>query len=176
MAETKDLEKFKYLIDSRKLSKSEKERERELLAKARKERYASITLTETKIAKLLQLKYQMEAYIDDANYNTTSSFERFLAAYVDILYEKRKNFAEDISVTPIFLSHVINKHREPKESFIKRLIVHSRDTYKSISEFSLDLWLKVYYQDKVSNFLRGSKKWEKSEEKYVKSKFIKSVK
>lgn len=174
--ETENIKEFKYLIDSRNLSDAEKKNERALLIKAREERYQLRSETEKKVARLLQLKYKMEAYLDNPMCNETASFPNFLSDYVDTLYEKRKNFAADVSVTPIFLSHIINKHREPKESFLKRLIVHSRDTYKHVCKFDLDLWPKVYYQDKVCNFSTERTKWQKSEEKYVKAMPIKPIK
>ena len=57
---TKDIEEFKYLIDSRQLSNSDKKKEIELLNKLRLERYLSRTESDIQTIKLLQLKYQIK--------------------------------------------------------------------------------------------------------------------
>ncbi|WP_445735498.1 hypothetical protein [Mariniflexile sp.] len=168
----KELDDFKYLVDSRNLSNKEKLSERDAILSVRELRFRKREEKETIIAKLLQLKYQMEAYLENPISNRQPYFPKFLESYVDTLYDKRKNFALDIDIEPTTLSHVINKHREPKDSFIYRLIVHSEATYKNVCDFEKELWPKVYYQDKVCDFLSSSEKWKKNESKHVRSKEI----
>lgn len=171
-SKNKDLEDFKYLIDSRNLSSEEKKKERDLLLKARELRYRNRKENEIKTAKLMQLKYKMEEYVNDAACDVGHDFPEFLRLYIDILYEKRKNFASDINVNPLVVSHVLNRHREPAETFLYRLIHHTQETYSGLCEFSWELWPKVYYRDKVCVMKKRSQQWEKSEGKQVRGKTI----
>lgn len=165
-----ELDDFKYLIDSRNLSNKEKLSEREAILRARELRFRERKEKDITISKLLQLKYQMEAYLENPLCDRQPYFPKFLESYVDTLYDKRKSFAFDIDIEPTTLSHVINNHREPKDSFIYRLIVHSEAVYKHVCHFEKDLWPKVYYQDKVCDFLSSSEKWKKTESKHVRIK------
>ncbi len=168
----KNLEDFKYLIDSRNLTSKQKREERDALLKARELRFRNRTDNEIKTAKLMQLKYQMEDYLS----NPTCSgpfFSDFLKSYIDTLYDKRKNFASDINVKPLVISHILNGHREPQDTFLFRLIYHSQHTFQELCEFSWELWPKVYYQDKVCLMKELSKQWVKTEGKKLKGKEIK---
>lgn len=124
------------------------------------------------ISKLLQLKYQMEDHLDNPLCQHHSYFSKFLESYVDIIYNKRKNFAQDIDIEPTTLNHVINNHRDPQDNFIYRLTVHSEAIYKNICDFDQTLWPKIYYKDKVCDFLSSSEKWKKTESKHVRFKEI----
>lgn len=166
----KDLEDFKYLIDSRNLTNKEKRAERDAILKAREARFRERSDNEIKTAKLMQLKYQMEKYLNKPKCSLGPFFPKFLINYIDTLYDKRKKFASDISVTPVSLSHILNEHREPKDVFLHRLILHSQVSFKDRCEFDKELWPKVYYQDKVCRIMASSEKWEISEEKYVKGR------
>lgn len=173
-SEHKELEDFKYLIDSRNLSDKEKTEERETILRARELRFREREEKEIIVANLLQLKYQMEDYLENPLCDHHPYFPKFLESYVDILYSKRKDFASDIDIEPTTLSHVINNHREPKDSFIYRLIVHSEATYKDICDFEKEIWPKIYYQDKICDFLSSSEKWKKTEAKHVRKKVVAS--
>lgn len=163
----KDLEDFKYLIDSRTLTDKERKEEKEAILKAREARFKERSEQEVKIAKLMQLKYQMEDYVNNPKCDLERNFTRFLAAYVDTVYDKRKNFATDLSIKPMVLSQVLNNHREPQSTFILRLIVHSEELYKNLCAFDKELWPRIYYQDKVCEIFSTQDKWRKSEEKFV---------
>lgn len=164
----RDLEEFKYLIDSRNLTDKERAEERDAILKARALRFEKRSANENKTARLMQLKYQMEEYLSSPLCTSGLSFPKFLSTYIDTLYEKRKDFATDISVKPIVLSHVLNEHREPNNSFLLRLMFHSQKSLKDLFEFDKSLWAMVYYQDKVCGFLDSSEKSGKSEKKHVK--------
>ena len=116
---------------------------------------------------LLTLKYQMEDYLNDSTCSLQSYFPKFLTSYVDILYNKRKNFASDLSIKPIVLSQVLNNYRDPQDTFMYRLILHSEGAYKNLCTFDRELWPRVYYQDKICKFLSSQKKSRKTEEKFV---------
>lgn len=116
--ENKELEEFVYLVDSRNLTSKEKREERKAILKAREARFRDRTENEVRTAKLMQLKYKMEEYLNAPNFNSESLFPIFLTTYVDCLYDKRKNFASDIEIEPMTLSHVLNKRRQPKDTFL----------------------------------------------------------
>lgn len=168
--ENNELDDFKYLIDSRNLSDKEKISGREDILRARELRFRVRKEKDIIISKLLQLKYQMEEYLENPECNGQPYFSKFLKRYVDTLYDKRKSFAFDIGIEPIKLSHIINNRREPNEIFIYRLIIHSQGVFKDICDFEDDLWPKIYYQDKVCDFHSSSKKWIKTESKHVRDK------
>ena len=69
----------------------------------------------------------MDEFLSSELNDSRSQFPAFLEFYVDSIYPKRKLFAKDIDVNPTSLSQVINSHREPKEEFILRLIIHSEE-------------------------------------------------
>ena len=167
-----ELEEFKDLIDSRNLSSKEKQKEREAILNAREERFNKRSENERKVVRLLQLNYQMQEYVKDSACKSGPMFSKFLTSYVDILYEKRKLFAEDIQVSSILVSHLINGHREPNENFFYRLILHTQETFKPFCQFEKALWLKVFYQDKICGFSASLAKWGHEEKKNVKGKYI----
>ena len=77
----------------------------------------------------------MEDYLKEPVYNNQNHFAQFLEFYVDTIYSKRIDFAKDINVTGNFLSKIINSHREPKEEFILKLMIHSEKAFEHVGEF-----------------------------------------
>lgn len=165
-----ELDEFKYLIDSRNLT--EEKAERDAILKAREARFSSRSGFEKKVARLIQLKYQMEEYLKKPECSSGPCFLKFLNTYVDTLYNKRKHFASDLSIDPIMLSQVMNNHRDPQETFMHRLIIHSKGSYKNVCRFNQDLWPRVFYQDKVCRFLSTQEVVRDSEERYVTTRKI----
>lgn len=167
-----ELEQFKDLIDSRTIPEKEKEEDRKALLAAREKRFKIRPESEKIAAELLQLKYQMENFLKDPVPGLENNFSKFLSIYIDILYRKRKNFAADIDINPIVLSQIINNHRQPTEEFLIRLVLHSQAVFKKISSFEKELWPKLYFQDRISEFLTSTEKKRKLEEKHVKKKVL----
>jgi hypothetical protein len=116
---------------------------------ARLERMKNLPKEEILRAKLMQLKLRMENYLQKRVYDHQNHFALFLETYVDTMYAKRSEFAKAINVTPVFLSQVTNNHREPKEEFILKLMIHSEKVFKFVGEFHKTLWYQVYFQDKI---------------------------
>jgi len=121
-------------------------------------------------AKLLQLKLKMEDYIKQPVYEEYNFFTSFLSDYIDTIYEKRVMFAKDINITPVSLSQILNNHREPKEEFMFRLMLHSELTFKSICEFQKRTWYQVYYHEKICDTMANQNEWKPTEKKNVKIK------
>lgn len=166
------LEEFKYLIDSSNLTDAEKKADKDALLKVREARFRRRSESEMRLARLMQLKYQIEEYLNQSTRYQSSQFVNFLSTYIDILYSKQKDFAADISVKPIVVSHILNKHREPSDVFLYRLSLHAQDSFEGLGDFKMDAWINVYYRDKVNQMMSTGNKWEEEEGKYVTGKPI----
>lgn len=149
-----------YGIDSRYKSRKEKENDSLLLMQSRLEKMKELSQEEILKAKLLQLKLRMEEYIKESDASKEIQFSFFLTAYIDSIYSKRIDFARDLNITPNYLSKVINNHREPNEEFIYKLMIHSEKIYKHITKFEINMWYKLYYQEKLNGIIKNQKKWK----------------
>ena len=161
-------EDVEFGIDSRYSSKSERESEATALMEARLKRMKNLSKDQIMRAKLMQLKLKMEDYIQQPDNEKRNYFSEFLKMYIDTIYSKRSIFAHDIDITPIRLSQVINNHREPKDEFFRRLMIHSEKVYENICEFRNKTWYLVYYQEKISETLSNQAEWRSKIEKHVK--------
>ncbi len=88
--------------------------------------------------------------------------------YIDTLYARRNQFAKDIAITPVALSQVLNNHREPKEEFMLKLMVHSERAFKLIGDFQKKIWYEVYFQEKINETMATQDVWRPEVEKEVK--------
>ena len=75
-----------------------------------------------------------------SRYFFQNHFTNFLETYIDAIYSQRSKFAIDINITPVFLSQVINNHREPNEEFILKLMIHSEKAFKNVGDFHKEIW------------------------------------
>ena len=162
-----EIEEFKYLIDSRNLSDMQIRENSNAILKARELRLMSRSNHDIMLARLLQLKLKIDDYLNSPYFDLQDSFSSFLRMYVDIIYDKRKNFAIDMSIKPLLLSQVLNNHRDPQEKFMLRLIVHSENSFKEVCEFDQKIWYRIFYKEKVSKIVDGQRDWRSSVEKFV---------
>ena len=114
-----------YGVDSGYTSKKEQENQATALMEARLKRMKNLSNEQIVKAKLMQLKLKMEEYLKNPVYDKQNYFSEFLKTYIDSIYSKRSNFAQDIDIAPVSLSQVINKHREPKEEFLPAIAKYS---------------------------------------------------
>ena len=157
-----------YGVDSRYKTAKEREEDSIALMQARLERMKKLPKEQILRAKLLQLKLKMENYLKAPVYDNQNHFAHFLETYIDAIYSKRSEFAKDINVTPVFLSKVINSHREPKEEFILKLMIHSEIAFRHVGEFHKKTWYQVYFHEKVCDTMSSQEKWRPKIEKQVK--------
>ena len=155
-------------LDSRYTSKKEGESEAAALMEARLKRMKNLSNDEIIRAKLMQLKLKMDEYIKHPIYDNRNFFLEFLESYIDTIYSKRNIFARDIDITPVELSQVINNHREPKDEFIMKLMIHSEKVYSDICEFQKKIWYQVYFHEKICKTMSRQKEWRPNIEKHVK--------
>lgn len=100
-------------------------------------------------ARLLQLKFKMERYLNEVSYVEHYRFAEFLQTYVDILYPKRIKFASAFGISAVVLSQLINGHREPNKEFLYKLSLHTLSSFKQVGKFPSSLWFEVYYKGKL---------------------------
>lgn len=155
-------------LDSRYQSKKEFESEATLLMEARLARMKNLSKDQIIRAKLMQLKLKMEEYLKQPIYDSHNYFSDFLKVYIDTIYSTRNRFARDINVSPIRLSQVINNHRDPKDEFILKLMIHSEKVYKHICEFEKKTWYQVYFHEKVCDTMSSQDEWRPKIEKDIK--------
>lgn len=156
-----------YGVDSRYKSNIEKQSEAIALMEARLMRMKNLSKDEIIRAKLVQLKLKMEAYIKQPIADKRNYFSEFLESYIDALYARRSRFAHDIDITPVQLSQVINKHREPQDEFIMRLMIHSEKVYSNICAFNKRTWYQVYFHEKICATMSSQDQWGPEVEKHV---------
>ena len=160
-------------IDSRYPSYRAQEADGQALMEARLARMKNFSEEEIKRAKLVQLKLNMEGYLKKPVCSKENYFTRFLSSYIDTMYKKRSSFADDIDITPVRLSQVLNNHREPHEDFMLRLMVHSEKTFQGVCDFPQTTWYQVYYQEKICDTLLSEDEWKPEAEKHVKIRYDK---
>ncbi|MCG8307928.1 MAG: hypothetical protein MI975_11100 [Cytophagales bacterium] len=163
----KNIMDTEYGIDSRYKSNKERESEATTLMEARLRKMKNLSKDQITKAKLLQLKLKMEEYIKHPVYDNHNHFSDFLKLYVDSIYSKRSTFAKDIDVAPVSLSQVINNHREPKEEFIMKLMIHSEKVYKNVCVFHKKTWYQVYFHEKICDTMSNQEQWRPEIEKHV---------
>jgi hypothetical protein len=157
-------------VDSRYKSIDKKLSDGKNLMEARLKRLNNLSRNEIIKAKLLQLKLKMQDYLSQPVYEEYNFFTSFLSNYIDTIYDKRTLFAKDINITPVSLSQILNNHREPKEEFMFRLMLHSELAYKNVCEFQKKTWYQVYYHEKVCDTMANQDEWRPTEKKHVKIK------
>lgn len=163
-------ENVEFGIDSRYLSNKEKESDSVALMQARLERMKNLSKEQIVLARLLQLKIKMENYISEPFNINKNSFTGFLEAYIDIIYAKRTEFADDINISSVSLSQIINHHREASREFILKLMIHSEKTFKNVYGFQKETWYQIYFQEKIRDTISNQKEWRPEIEKQIKFK------
>lgn len=158
---------LEYGIDSRYKSGLESVSEATALMEARLRRMKMLSNDQITKARLLQLKLKMEEFINHPVYDNHNHFSNFLKFYIDSIYSKRSIFAKDINVDPVSLSQVINNHREPKDEFILKLMIHSEKVYKDVCSFNKKIWYQIYFNNKICEIMAKQEEWQPDIEKQV---------
>lgn len=161
-------EELEWGVDSRFNSSIEKKQDSIALMEARLIRMKNLSKEQITRAKLLQLKLRIEDYLKGTIPNESNNFARFLETYIDIIYSKRIDFAKDINISANYLSKVINSHREPKEEFILKLMIHSEKVFEKIGEFEKETWYQIFYHEKIHDTMAAQENWRPNIEKQIK--------
>lgn len=155
-------------LDSRYVSENERKSEATALLESRLMRMKNLSNEQLVRAKLLQLKLKMDEHLKVSDCDRHNYFSEFLKQYIDAIYLKRSVFANDIDISPVSLSQVINNHREPKEELLLKLMIHSEKAYKHVCGFEKKMWFEIYYKDKICETTSNQQKWRPQLEKHVK--------
>lgn len=133
------------------------------LAKARQKSRATMTAHERVLLRLMQLRYKLENYIQREPYDSRYQFSYFLGEYLAIVEKKRRDFAKDIDIHETLLSQLMNNRREPNESIMIRLEIHSNNVISAIH------WLKLVEKGK-EHHIRTDVKLRRREQRYVRNR------
>lgn len=155
-------------LDSRYQSLTESENEAAILMEARLRKMRKLSGKQILHAKLIQLKLQMEAHLNQPSYDKGNYFSNFLERYIDAIYPKRIQYAADVDISPVQLSQVLNNHRGPNDDFIKRLMVHSEKVFSDIGLFDSKIWYQIYLQDRLTETVSSKDDWKSALEKHIK--------
>ena len=139
--------------------KQQKEADRELI-EARKRSQSKLTEEQKLYAGLLQLRFKLEDYLNEARYDPSLTFGYFLELYLKLTHKKNKEFAKEIQVHETLLSHLIKNRREPSYSIMIRLELHSNKIIPAID------WYKLAEKEKEHQ-IRTDKSIRIKESKYV---------
>lgn len=142
------------------LTPAQKKEAAKQLAAARKKTQKEMSDTVRLSLKIFQLKFQLEDYLQNKEFNRDLTFGHFLKQYIDLLQVKRKEFADDISIDETLLSQFINRHRMPPDYIAIRLEIHSNNTIPAT------YWFKLVEKQKEYE-LRTDKELRKKENKFV---------
>ena len=107
------------------------------MAEARRKSQAEMTEEQKLHAGLLQLKFQLEDYVNSYQYKQGNSFGYFLTQYLTVIGKTRREFAGEIKIHETLLSHLINNRRVPSDNIIIRLELHSNNNIPAV------LWFKL---------------------------------
>jgi len=133
-----------------KLTAAQKEETKAQLNAKRKELRQDVTAKDLLLSRLLQLKYQIEDYLTNADYDSARSFGFFLRGYLRSLEKKNKEFANDIDINETELSQILNHHRSPSEKVIIRLELHSNKIIPAI------MWHRLVEKEKEHEIMSNS--------------------
>jgi hypothetical protein len=142
------------------LTAAQKEHAAKQLATAREKGQKEMTNQDRLALQVFQLKFHLEDYLANKEFDPKITFGYFLKHYVELLRIKRKTFASEISIDETLLSQFINMHRMPPEYITVRLEIHSNNTIPATH------WFKLVEKQKEYE-LRTDKEMRRKENKYV---------
>lgn len=112
-------------------------------------------------ANLLQLRFQIEDYLNSPVYKKKMDFGFFVRRYIDLLNKKQAEFADEIKIKPAELSQYINSHRTPPKHILIRLELHSHNKIPSV------LWHRLL-DKKITYELQNDITLRRTQRKFVK--------
>jgi hypothetical protein len=155
-----DLSLSNELISLKDLDKSEQkllsQDLREALLKRRKQMSPEVKLELT----LMQLRFQIEEYLNADEFDKQKTLGYFLKAYIKSLYKKANEFAGEIGITPTVLSQYITDARIPPTSILVRLELHSHNTIPAES------WYRLAEKERIYQ-IKGDRKMRREQRKFV---------
>lgn len=152
-----------HIIPAKRTTKQKQESQKAFSDFIRQRREA-MTDEERYLSKLLQLKYQIEDYLNkpiDGKEHYT--FGYFLNKYISSLEIQKNEFSRAVNLHVTKLSRLLNDYDEPNIKLFYRLEAHSNNLIPAID------WYKLLAREQEINFL-ANKKLRTAEKKRVKQK------
>ncbi|MCW3105845.1 MAG: hypothetical protein JWQ09_351 [Segetibacter sp.] len=143
------------------ISKKEKIKSDAILKATLTKKRNEISKADILKGKLLQLRFQIEEYINDNYFDRKKSFGYFLAQYIHLLNKKNIDFANEINLKPSELSQYLNNHRKPPKNILVRLELHSQKTITAVE------WYRLIEKENIQE-LKTNKALRKQEQLNVK--------
>jgi plasmid maintenance system antidote protein VapI len=137
----------------KRLTAKQKEKADRDLAEHRLKRSESLTPEQKKTYQLARLKIKLENHIRKGQYDPALHFGYFLDQYLQIMGKKKKDFASEINIHQTQLSSILKNRRDPGETMMIRLEIHSGNTIPAIDWFKLQE-LEKEYQIRTDSGLR----------------------
>lgn len=114
-------------------------------------------------ARIMQLKYLMEDYIETEEYREEYTFGYFLREYIHSLNKSISVFSDDIGLHNTKLSRLLNNRDEPNDKILVRLEVHSGNTIPAI------VWFRLIEKER-GRILENNQQLRREESRHVKRK------
>jgi hypothetical protein len=129
----------------------------QMLAIARRNRRESLGKDANQRFQLRKLRFQLEEYIQQDQFQPDKNFGYFLYEYLRITKRKQKEFANDIHIHHTTVTNLLKNRKKPNDSLIIRLELHSCNMIPAIDWFKLHEMEKGY-EIKTSTKLRDQEK------------------
>jgi plasmid maintenance system antidote protein VapI len=152
-----------FIFPSQKAVTSSEKKEEEEFWQERRKQFENRTPEQRVYDKLLQLKFQLQEYVESDQYKEILNFGYFLNEYISRQRKQDKQFADEVDIKPTVLSQYINNHRKPTEKFVIRLELHSNGMIPALS------WFKLLQKDKEHEIVTN-KTIRKEESKHIKNR------
>lgn len=101
-------------------------------------------------ASVMQLRFQIEDYLQSSTFDERNTFAYFLRKYIKIVYKNLKDFAKDIHLDESELSQILNGHRKPNEKTFVRFELHSNKLISAVS------WYKLFEKEREFDLLANN--------------------
>lgn len=138
-------------------------KEEEEFWKERRRQFENRSPQQKIYSKMLQLKFQLQDYVRENQYDGRLNFGYFLNEYINRQEKQDKQFAAEVDVKPAVLSQYLNNHRKPTEKFVIRLELHSNGMITALT------WFKLLQKDKEHEITTDTI-IRKTESKHVKNR------
>ncbi len=158
-----DKELAESIVFPTKQTKKQRETDTQAIQKLREKALEKRSDEANLMFQLLQLKFRIEDYIQKPDYEKQLSFGYFLRAYVDLVSNKQKEFAEEIDIKPTELSQLLNGHRKPPYGFVIRLEIHSNNAISAM------YWNRLIEKENEFELMNDKEMW-REQRRHVKSR------
>lgn len=135
------------------LTEKEKQETSTSLQKVLSQKRAIISSEDERTLTLMQLRFQIEEYLNGDHFDSEKTVGFFLAAYIRILGKKQKSLASEINISATELNHYVKNSRNLPMEIMVRLELHSLGIIPAEDWLGL-ISKQKFYQLKTNQSLR----------------------